>query len=133
MTFFIGGLKVVDTFNDDIGNTYHLTLSRSLLLSVYCEIGIKETANKDKYYLNYVSITKNSDLKNLLASKNFSYEPFSLKLIKITSKELLADYLNDKAQNSVTQQEIEDLAEKLIEEIFVTEQKNIDEKIALFV
>ena len=46
---------------------------------------------------------------------------------------MLADYLNDKAQNSVTQQEIEDLAEKLIEEIFVTEQKNIDEKIALFV
>ncbi len=34
MAFFIGDLKVVDTRKDDIGNTYHLTLS-SVFIAFY--------------------------------------------------------------------------------------------------
>ena len=132
MAFFIGDLKVVDTRKDDIGNTYHLTLSRSLLLSIFCEMGIKETTQKDKYYLNYVSILKNSDLKDPLGTKNFSFEPSSLELIKITSKKLLTDYISNKSYNSFTQREVEDLSERLIEEIFITDQRKIDDKINLF-
>lgn len=132
MEFFIGDLKVIDTRNDDKGNTYHLTLSRSLVLSIICELGIKETSYKDKYYLNYVSVLKNSDLKNPLGSKDFSYEPFSMELITSTAKQLLTDYVFEQLKDLMSQKEIETLATKLIDEIFLTDQKRIDKLIELF-
>ena len=132
MEFYIGDLKVIDTRHDDKGNTYHLTLSRSLLLSVICELGIKETSYRDKYYLNYVSVLKNSDLKKPLGSKDFSYEPFSMELITSTAKRLLTEYIFEQSKDLLTQKEIEALATKLIDEIFLTDQRRIDKLIGLF-
>jgi len=132
MEFFIGDLKVIDTRNDDKGNTYHLTLSRSLVLSIICELGIKETSYKDKYYLNYVSVLKNSDLKKPIGSKDFSYEPFSMERIISTAKQLLTGYVFEQLKDLMSQKEIEALATKLIDEIFLTDQKQIDKLIELF-
>lgn len=132
MEFFIGDLKVIDNRNDDKGNTYHLTLSRSLVLSIICELGIKETSYKDKYYLNYVSVFKNSDLKKPLGSMDFSYEPFSMELITSTAKRLLTEFVFEKLKDLMSQKEIDALATKLIDEIFLTDQKRIDKLIELF-
>lgn len=134
MEFFIGNLKVIDTRKDDKGNIYHFTMTRSLLLTVICEIGIKETSYKDKYYLNYVSIHWNADLKTKIDEKHFEYKPLDFELIKKTANELLLKYLLDKHKeqsNKMSEGEIVAFCNGLIDGIFDTDQKEVDNKINL--
>lgn len=132
--FFIGELRVIDTRKDDKGNTYHITMNRSFLLSVICEMGIKESVYKDKYYLNHVSVHKNSDMKNSIGVKPFSFEPFSIELLHETARDLLSSHFLAKTDNSqLTDDDKRELAKRFIDEIFTTDQKKIDDKITLII
>ncbi|HMI77422.1 MAG TPA: hypothetical protein VK484_01450 [Ferruginibacter sp.] len=133
--FITDKFKVIDTREDDMGNIYHFVIIRSLLLSIICEIGIKETQHKDQYYVNLISVHSNSDLKIILCSENFSYTPFSIDFIQKTAKRLLSDFITGKTKlknSNLTSDEVNKLSGYLVDEIFSTDQKKIDDKVNIF-
>ena len=132
--FFLGNLRLLPNRVDNKGNIYYFTLTRSLLLSVICEIGIQEANSKDKYYLNFVKVYKNSDMKHSLGSKDFSFEPLEMKLVENTARELLKTYFtNTRKVNDckLNEEEIITFSRYLIDDVFNTDQKEIDKKIML--
>ena len=133
MNIFIGGMKVIDTSYDNRDNIYHVLIIRSLFLSVLCQVGAKDYNGYSKNYLNLVSICINSNPSLDMGTKSFSNVSFSKALVKSTAKDLLIKNLLQKKADSLSHQEIEDLAEQLIEEIFLTDQSKIDDKINLFI
>jgi hypothetical protein len=133
MNIFIGGMKVIDKSYDNRDNIYHVLIIRSLFLSVLCQVGAKDYNGYSKNYLNLVSICINSNPSLDMGTKSFSNVSFSKALVKSTAKDLLIKNLLQKKADSLSHQEIEDLAEQLIEEIFLTDQSKIDDKINLFI
>lgn len=134
MDIFIGNLRIIDTRKDDKGNIYHFTLTRSLLLSIVCEIGIMETIYKDKYYLNCVSIHWNAEMNNKLKDKHFEFRLLDIDLIKNTAKDLLLNYFLERHQEQskkMSEGKIITFCNGLVDEVFNTDQKEIDKKINL--
>ncbi|UEG49761.1 hypothetical protein LK994_14060 [Ferruginibacter lapsinanis] len=135
MEFFIEPFKVIDTHEDAKGNIYHLAIIKSLWLSIVCEMGIKEAVHGDKYYVNYISIRPNSDLKKELCHEGYSFEPFSLSFIQSNAKQLLSNFILDTAKSkniNILGDEADKMSGTLIDEIFGTSQAKIDDKINMF-
>lgn len=133
MELFFGELRVVSTETYENGNTYHITLNRSLVISIQCEIGFSEKSNNDNLYLNLIKVIRNSDFSEI-GEKKFNVERYTLQLLKTTSVQLLQHYFKNKytADNSnLSIQEITELSEQMIENVFKTNQRRIDDKINL--
>ncbi len=95
MELFFGELRVVSTETYENGNTYHITLNRSLVISIQCEIGFSEKSNNENLYLNLIKVIRNSDFTEI-GEKKFKLQRFTLQLAKSTSVQLLQHYFKNK-------------------------------------